>query len=875
MTNYPNAQDNNITLPGVSGASQEDIAINALRDATFAIEKELGITPSGVYSDVRARFDILEARINNPVSPTILSDGYVNSPFYIVNTPASVTLSISDGNGAPTENRVSGSLYMRADGYANNELYIRRGSQWFPIQSDVWVAAGDLAGTYNNQTVIGIRGKLINASAASVGATQDGYHLTWNNGDGYWEAQTGFIPGRDLAISAGPYGRTAQTVIGLQNRNLSSAAPAGTNTNDGDSLAWDSTVSQWQPRARAIIYDGYVDKSNIRSTKLAQSPIDNTKTGIVNFGSRSAGASVGVVANYGAILSGDRNVVTADYGSVVGGDSNIVSGQYASILDGYSNTALAVNAIVLNGGNNTAGGQYSSVLNGVSNTISVASTHAAIGFGSSNQITGTAIYSIIIGGSGNTASALNSFLGAPSSSTVNSGSNYGTVLNGLSNTIGTNSTFSSILNGNTNSISTGDNYSWIGGGNNNATNGQYSIILNGTGSTVSGFNSTVINGNNNSASATYNLVGTGNNNTAGGGVYAAVLDGYGNTAGGDFSLILNGANNLVGSSTNGTILNGYSNTLRSVNSTLLNGNNNTVDINSANITILNGATNNISTTDNAVVNGNTNTITSANNSYVFGSSNSVQSSSTKVIGSSNTIGTGGAFNRIFGNTNTIGNISNNNSVLGNNNQLTNGASTGFIAGAGNFIDTATSGSIIGTSNIVTSNFGTAIGQFGKSRLYGQVVQASSRFTAGKIGEAQWSRLVLSGTGTSGAAISLQLQDSSPVNPTFVDGYSYEMSIRVLVVNTSSIGPNPVVPARYIFDVLAHQEGGNLILDNVNQTLITPQASGTPWTVTVSTSANQLTITVDVENTPPYVQPTNTPSSRRAIATIEMREISRL
>ena len=86
MTNYPNGQDNNITLPGVSGTSEEDIAINALRDATIAIEKELGIAPSGPYSDVRARFDILEARINNPISPVILDDGYVNSPLFIVNT---------------------------------------------------------------------------------------------------------------------------------------------------------------------------------------------------------------------------------------------------------------------------------------------------------------------------------------------------------------------------------------------------------------------------------------------------------------------------------------------------------------------------------------------------------------------------------------------------------------------------------------------------------------------------------------------------------------------------------------------------------------------------------------------------------------------
>ncbi len=62
MTNYPYGFDNNITLPGVSGSSQEDTAITALRSSVFAIEIELGITPSGIYPDVRTRLDILESR---------------------------------------------------------------------------------------------------------------------------------------------------------------------------------------------------------------------------------------------------------------------------------------------------------------------------------------------------------------------------------------------------------------------------------------------------------------------------------------------------------------------------------------------------------------------------------------------------------------------------------------------------------------------------------------------------------------------------------------------------------------------------------------------------------------------------------------------
>jgi hypothetical protein len=138
---------------------------------------------------------------------------------------------------------------------------------------------------------------------------------------------------------------------------------------------------------------------------------------------------------------------------------------------------------------------------------------------------------------------------------------------------------------------------------------------------------------------------------------------------------------------------------------------------------------------------------------------------------------------------------------------------------------------------------------------------------------------LTGTSTGGAAIPLQLQDTVAANPTFVDGYSYDMSIKLLIVNTSPISPNPVVPARHYIDVLAHQESGVLIIDNINFTVSTPNTSDsitrTPWTVTVTTSGNQLVLQVDLEATTSYVQPSNTPSNRRAIATIDMREISRI
>lgn len=900
MTNYPYSQDSILTLPTVAGSDPEATAINALQSAVLAIEEELGIKPSTPYSDVRVRLDILESRINFGIPPSIPNDGYVKSPLYIFNELQNVILSISDGYGAPTENRLNGSLYLRADGYANNDFYIRRDGYWVPIQTEAFVAAGDLAGNHLSQTVVGIRGKTLNASLASVGATQDGYHLTWNNAGNYWEAQTGFVAASDLAVDSGPFGRTGQRVVRLQNRTLSSVAPGGTTASNGDVLVWNPIDSQWQPQVRAVIFDGYTTRVNLRSNRASQSLIDNTRVGIVNFSSRSFGATTGATGDYSTIVGGDRHTASANYTIVVGGDNNSSTAQYASVvgglgnvaggthsivlngttnsangnqsvvLDGYTNSVIAANAWIGNGGNNNANALFSMILNGISNIVTAGAQHAAIGLGTNNTIGSTGLYSVIIGGTTNTLSAANGFFGTPSNaSTLSDYSFIGTGL-GVANTsqrINATSPFASIINGSGNVVSASSGFAFIGGGNVNTVTGLHSTVVNGNGSTANGLHATVLNGNTNSVNAAYGLILDGYTNTVSGSG-GLIGDGYTNTVSGEFSSILNGNNNNIAAR----------------NSTILNGSLNTIDVASVETTILDGTGNSVVNSISALISGNGNVLNASNNSYIFGTFNTVLSNSTKVFGSMNSVGSGGSFNRIFGNGNVIGATSTQNTLFGATNTLVNSSSHNFISGSSNIADGYGNSAISGATNITNANFSFVQGQYGKSRLFGQQVQASGRFNVGQIGNAQWSRVVLTGNANSGAAIPLLLQDTSPTPATFQDGYSYDMQIRVLVVNTAPIGPNPVVPARFVFDVLAHQEGGTLILDNVNATLITPNTSDDPsgatrtvgWTVSIGTSTNQLTVTVDPElDATNYVRPTGTASNRRAIATIEMREITRL
>lgn len=67
MTKYPAQIDNSITLPTVADniSSVSGETVNRLRNAILAIESELGVKPSGVYTTVRSRLDNLDTAISN------------------------------------------------------------------------------------------------------------------------------------------------------------------------------------------------------------------------------------------------------------------------------------------------------------------------------------------------------------------------------------------------------------------------------------------------------------------------------------------------------------------------------------------------------------------------------------------------------------------------------------------------------------------------------------------------------------------------------------------------------------------------------------------------------------------------------------------
>jgi hypothetical protein len=451
------------------------IAINNLINAVQTIERVLGIAPFGVYADLRVRLDILEARINNPYAPA----PNVTNPFYIDGYGG---VSISVGDGYPTEDRLNGSLYLRRDGYVYEGLYQRRNNLWQLIPTDFWSAGGDLSGGYYSQTVIGLQDRPLVSTMPL-----DGYHLTWNNIDGYWEPQVGFSAYRDLSGT-----KTDQTVIGIQGRPVSAITPS-----DGYALMWQS--SSWVPTRLPIVFNPLYESQNIVANRpVSQSVIDNTKIGIVNLA--SSNLSIGVSGNYSTSVGGYRNTITADYSIIGGGLENSVSEEFASILGGSYNSITKPYSSILGGANNIADGYYASIIGGLSN--SVTGHLGSINNGIHNSADG--YLSAILSGSNNTASG-----------------SLSTVINGVLNQATSGS--STIITGAGNIVS--GEYSVVITGTQNTVSGTDSVILLGSSNNVTSQNSSVI-GSNNIVTADNSHV-FGNSNTING--EFGIADGYGNT----------------------------------------------------------------------------------------------------------------------------------------------------------------------------------------------------------------------------------------------------------------------------------------------------------------------------------------------------------
>lgn len=137
------------------------------------------------------------------------------------------------------------------------------------------------------------------------------------------------------------------------------------------------------PSSGAVIADSGSTSQNVRTNRSpSQSPIDNTKDGIVNMSSRTTGATTGATGDYSTISGGDQNIASGDNSTVVGGLLNTSSG--ASSVSGGSTCTASGTAAVALGLSATASGNQS-FASGSGVTASGAASFAA---GASSSATG-------------------------------------------------------------------------------------------------------------------------------------------------------------------------------------------------------------------------------------------------------------------------------------------------------------------------------------------------------------------------------------------------------------------------------------------------------------------------------------------------------
>ena len=328
MVNYPASIDNSLSLPAaVDGSSTVSASIvNRLRTTIIDIQTELGVQPSGVYTNVKTRLDTIEGIVGDFQAIELAGDlgGTISVPLVtgLQGNPISPT--------APT----------------TDQTLVWNGSVWAPATlsgggSGTFTAGGDLSGTDSSQTVIKINGATVPAAGSlttghvlkvsSASANTYGYILDAN-----------IDAAAEIAVSkleaSGTDGYALITVLGIPTWTASSSGtPGGADTqlqfNDGGALNGDA----------GLVYNKTTNLLTL-SDALAVG-IDPASAGIIRV--PYDGSSRIIIAERNAADTDDYNVIATNAGSTIFGDVDTTTS-----MSGYT---LALSA--------GAGGQIDTAIN--------------------------------------------------------------------------------------------------------------------------------------------------------------------------------------------------------------------------------------------------------------------------------------------------------------------------------------------------------------------------------------------------------------------------------------------------------------------------------------------------------------------------------
>lgn len=364
VTNYPATIDNtqNLTIVRDNATSIKASLLNDLRGAIVAIETELGVKPSGVYSTVRARLEAMESSFirtagdiggtaalplvigmqGRPISslPPGVGDALIWSgaewiPHAVATSGGGSDVTFSgDLSGSDIVQAVIG---LRGRPLANTapttgQNLAWNGSAWAPSSTVNITFAGDLSGSASTQTVIRLQSRSVSSSAPSTNDV-----LGWNGST--W-TPTALTAGGDLSGSLG-----SANVIKLQGRAVSTSSPAV-----GQALVWGG--SSWAPSSSSnTITDTIVSISNADysvvtanlNTIVFMSGLSANRT-VTLPASPSTGQKVAIKDTDGSLAT--RNIIVAGNGHNIDNASSFtisnIQGPYSSLSVQYNGSTWSI-----------------------------------------------------------------------------------------------------------------------------------------------------------------------------------------------------------------------------------------------------------------------------------------------------------------------------------------------------------------------------------------------------------------------------------------------------------------------------------------------------------------------------------------------------
>jgi hypothetical protein len=267
MPNYPAQIDTSLSLPQAvdTVTPVQSSVFNSLRSAVIAIENELGVKPSGLYSTVRSRLDTIETTVGNLRIIELDQDlgGTLESPLVIGLQGRPVS------DAGPLVNNV-----LTWDGIA-----------WTPQPPkgliDVALAC-DLAGDKTCQIVVGLQGNPIDPTPPTAGDI-----LRWTGSA--WSP--GYSP-------PGPASANTATLV-AGNFTTNSSTPVRIGGRDLDMSFFPATIT---PLNRTVRFRALIETTSSAATAQIQL-VDVTNNAVIT-------GSIGTTSVYTGLVLFDSGPLT-------------------------------------------------------------------------------------------------------------------------------------------------------------------------------------------------------------------------------------------------------------------------------------------------------------------------------------------------------------------------------------------------------------------------------------------------------------------------------------------------------------------------------------------------------------------------------------